>query len=168
MALFKTFFSIVMLLTIARVLYGQIKNKTENDVLNMPAYSKFVPAGLLAGVITSLTGLGGGVIMVPYFNKILKLPVKFSTGLSLSVIPIIALPLIVFLSFFFSPKGSYRGLSNRLHYVDCGITNQFICSHSISIWYQSFTKTEVICCDVDIPFVCYFYFGEGLAFLKNP
>lgn len=99
MALFKTFFSIVMLLTIARVLYGQIKNKTENDVLNMPAYPKFVPAGLLAGVITSLTGLGGGVIMVPYFNKILKLPVKFSTGLSLSVIPIIALPLIVFYLF---------------------------------------------------------------------
>lgn len=96
LSIFKSFFTLVLIVTIIRVLIGQFSKNKDSEVLNLPPYKKFIPAGLFAGIITSLTGLGGGVIMVPYFNKILKLPVRFSTGLSLSVIPIIALPLIVY------------------------------------------------------------------------
>ena len=94
--LFAYIFASILILTAIRMVFGKEKTKAENDTVILPDLKKFIPAGLFAGVITSLTGLGGGVVMVPYFNKILKLPLKFSTGLSLSVIPIIALPLLVF------------------------------------------------------------------------
>jgi uncharacterized protein len=98
-ALFRYIFAAILVVTAIRMLYSQSKNKPEIEKLNMPPMGKFIPAGLFAGVVTSLTGLGGGVVMVPYFNKILKLPIKFSTGLSLSVIPIIAFPLLLFYTF---------------------------------------------------------------------
>lgn len=96
---FRYIFALILVVTAVRMLYGQSKEKATSEQLNMPPMQKFIPAGLFAGVVTSLTGLGGGVVMVPYFNKILKLPIKFSTGLSLSVIPLIALPLLVFYTF---------------------------------------------------------------------
>ena len=97
--LFRYIFAAVLVLTAIRMLYGQVKKKEPAEDVALPPLRQFVPAGLTAGVITSLTGLGGGIIMVPYFNSILKLPIKFSTGLSLSVIPLIALPLLVFYSY---------------------------------------------------------------------
>ncbi len=94
--LFRYIFAAILVLTALRMLYSQAKKKPEQEEVILPPLKSFIPAGLIAGVITSLTGLGGGIIMVPYFNKILKLPIKFSTGLSLSVIPIIAFPLLLF------------------------------------------------------------------------
>jgi uncharacterized membrane protein YfcA len=78
------------------MLFSRKASGAHAELLALPALPSFVPAGLFAGVVTALSGLGGGIVMVPYFNKILKLPIKFATGLSLSVIPIIALPLLVF------------------------------------------------------------------------
>ena len=94
---FAYIFSGVLVLTALRMWFGRNKNnKTETAPVKLPALIQFIPAGLFAGIITAITGLGGGVVMVPYFNKFLKLPIKFATGLSLSVIPIIAFPLLVF------------------------------------------------------------------------
>jgi uncharacterized membrane protein YfcA len=97
--LFSYIFVAILVLTAARMLYARNKNNADNEVLRMPALKKFIPAGLFAGLVTGFTGLGGGVLMVPYFNKVLKLPIKFATGLSLSVIPMIALPLLLFYMF---------------------------------------------------------------------
>mgnify|MGYP001308262212 CR=1 FL=1 len=91
---FKLIFSIILIITIAKLLMA--KKKEENTELILPNNSKFIPAGLVAGFITSISGLGGGIVMVPYFNQIFKLPLKTSTGLSLSVIPIIVLPLFIY------------------------------------------------------------------------
>jgi uncharacterized membrane protein YfcA len=93
---FSYIFAGILVITAARMLYGHVKKREEDGSVKVPPLKHFIPAGLFAGMVTSLTGLGGGVVMVPYFNKILKLPIKFATGLSLSVIPIIALPLLVF------------------------------------------------------------------------
>lgn len=94
---FAYIFSGVLVLTAMRMWYGRNRNReTETAPAKLPALLQFIPAGFFAGIITAITGLGGGVVMVPYFNKILKLPIKFATGLSLSVIPIIAFPLLVF------------------------------------------------------------------------
>lgn len=94
--IFNYIFASILLFTAARMWYSYKFKKEGSDLLVMPPLSKFIPAGLLAGTITAITGLGGGVVMVPYFNKVLKLPIKFATGLSLSVIPIIALPIMIF------------------------------------------------------------------------
>lgn len=97
--LFNAIFATILILTVLRMLFSQKTSATHSEHLVLPALSNFIPAGLFAGVVTALSGLGGGIVMVPYFNKILKLPIKFATGLSLSVIPIIALPLLVFYGF---------------------------------------------------------------------
>jgi len=91
--LFNYIFAFILIVTTVRMLFS---NKFEATDLVIPKISKFIPAGLFAGVVTALSGLGGGIVMVPYFNKVLKLPIKFAAGLSLSVIPMIALPLIIF------------------------------------------------------------------------
>ncbi|RIK11443.1 MAG: hypothetical protein DCC49_00645 [Acidobacteria bacterium] len=48
--------------------------------------------GLLAGFISGLLGVGGGVVMVPAFYRILKMPVKQTVATSLLVVGILAIP----------------------------------------------------------------------------
>ncbi len=96
---FKLIFAAILFYSFLRMTLG-IKNKDEEyTIVNIPSWKRFIPVGFLTGIITAISGLGGGIVMVPYFNKILKLPIKFSTGLSISVIPFIALPLLLFYGF---------------------------------------------------------------------
>jgi uncharacterized protein len=97
--IFRYIFALILVFTAVKMLYDHLRKKETVEKVQLPPLKKFIPAGLFAGVVTSLTGLGGGIIMVPYFNKVLKLPIKFATGLSLSVIPLIALPLLLFYTF---------------------------------------------------------------------
>lgn len=109
---FNYIFAGILIFTAVRMWIARrkMKNTTENEKVNLPSLKAFVPAGAFAGAVTAITGLGGGVVMVPYFNKVLKLPVKFSTGLSLSVIPIIAAPLLVFYMFNHPIKEVFPGM----------------------------------------------------------
>lgn len=94
---FNGIFSALLIYTAIRM-WNSRKNTSAEDHAKtvIPPTGQFIPAGLFAGIITATTGLGGGIILVPYFNKILKLPIKFATGLSLTVIPVLALPLLAF------------------------------------------------------------------------
>ena len=93
---FKWLFSGILVFTGIRMWSGKKPNEDSDQNVVIPPLKQFIPAGLLAGCITALTGLGGGIIMIPYFNKINKLPLKFATGLSLTVIPILAFPLFMY------------------------------------------------------------------------
>lgn len=42
--------------------------------------------GLLAGTLGGLLGVGGGIVMVPAFTRLLELPVKQAIGTSMGVI----------------------------------------------------------------------------------
>lgn len=109
---FKSIFAVILVITGLRMWMSrkQVAHEKEHAPVQIPNLKLFMPAGALAGIITAITGLGGGVVMVPYFNKILKLPLKFSTGLSLSVIPIIAAPLLVFYMFKTPGKEVFSGM----------------------------------------------------------
>lgn len=96
--LFKGIFVTILAATALKMILGLKKTKTETT-LNLPSKYKLIPAGIFTGFVTALSGLGGGVVMVPYFTNILKMPIKFATGLSVTVIPLIALPLLIFYSF---------------------------------------------------------------------
>ena len=52
--------------------------------------------GFISGIIEELSGLGGGIVMIPYFTQIIKMEIKKATALSLSVITVSALPVVVF------------------------------------------------------------------------
>ncbi len=54
---------------------------------------KFSLTGFGAGIVTALSGLGGGIIMVPAFSLLLKLDIKKSISVSTGVILFFALPL---------------------------------------------------------------------------
>jgi len=60
-----------------------------------PFTFKTAPAlciGLAAGLFSGLLGVGGGVVMVPSFLYLLRVPIKKAFGTSLAVITVIAIP----------------------------------------------------------------------------
>ena len=107
---FKWLFSGILVFTGIRMWNGKKPNEVSDQAVVIPPLKQFIPAGLLAGCITALTGLGGGIIMIPYFNKINKLPLKFATGLSLTVIPILAFPLLIYYALQSVQAQIYSGL----------------------------------------------------------
>lgn len=107
---FKWLFSGILVFTGIRMWSGKKPNEESDQAVVIPPLKQFIPAGLLAGCITALTGLGGGIIMIPYFNKINKLPLKFATGLSLTVIPILAFPLLIYYALQTVQAQIYSGL----------------------------------------------------------
>jgi uncharacterized protein len=51
--------------------------------------------GVVAGLFSGLLGIGGGLIMVPAFTTLLRMPLKETLGTSLACVGIIAVPGIV-------------------------------------------------------------------------
>ncbi|WP_214658848.1 sulfite exporter TauE/SafE family protein [Candidatus Formimonas warabiya] len=45
-----------------------------------------ISLGLLAGILSSLLGVGGGIILVPGMMYLLKIPIKTAIGTSLAII----------------------------------------------------------------------------------
>ncbi len=60
-----------------------------------PVTYKAAPAlcvGLAAGLFSGLLGVGGGIVMIPSFLYLLRVPLKKAFGTSLAVITVIAIP----------------------------------------------------------------------------
>jgi len=62
----------------------------ERDALPVPGW-KFAVTGLIAGLVSGLLGIGGGLVMVPVFASLLGMPLKKALGTSLFVMPALAL-----------------------------------------------------------------------------
>jgi uncharacterized membrane protein YfcA len=106
---FQTVFLGFLLLSIGNMIFGKSKaqktnspsNTTvelnENQTYISPTAKKpktiLLPTlvGILAGTVVSLSGLGGGIIMVPLFRMLLKKPMHQATSLSLSIVPILSI-----------------------------------------------------------------------------
>jgi uncharacterized membrane protein YfcA len=57
-----------------------------------PPAAGFMAMGVVAGLFSGLLGIGGGVVMVPFMNGLLHLPLKRSIGTSLVIIMIMVIP----------------------------------------------------------------------------
>jgi uncharacterized membrane protein YfcA len=77
--------------------------------------NRFSLVGFFTGIITSLSGLGGGVIMVPVFSNFLKMDIKKATSISTGVIPIFALPITIF--YMFARPLTDSGIPYNLGYI---------------------------------------------------
>ena len=85
-----------LLLSIGNMLFKKdsISDQDEDVVIQHSLGGKAM-VGVLAGSVVALSGLGGGIVMVPLFRMLLKLPVKRATALSLSVVPLLAIVPII-------------------------------------------------------------------------
>lgn len=59
-----------------------------DDKVNVPGYAA---TGFFAGIITAMSGLGGGVVMTPVFTDLLKQNIKKASSISNGVIPFFAI-----------------------------------------------------------------------------
>jgi uncharacterized membrane protein YfcA len=48
--------------------------------------------GVASGLLSGLLGVGGGIVMVPGFSEVLKLPTKVAIGTSLACVGLLAIP----------------------------------------------------------------------------
>lgn len=94
-----TIFFISLLLFIGFRLFIKRKNESFSpQALDSPPY-KFQIIGFVSGIITSLSGLGGGIIMVPAFAEFLKMDLRKATGISTGVIVFFAAAQSLFYAF---------------------------------------------------------------------
>jgi uncharacterized membrane protein YfcA len=95
---------VFLLFLVLSILNMILKNDSKNEEISPQKNPKNntlpkIFVGILAGIVVSLSGLGGGIIMVPLFRMILKFNIRESTALSLSVVPILSiLPLVSYLT----------------------------------------------------------------------
>lgn len=95
----KEFFSLVFILLLflaaVRTFINTSAYQKRKDVSQISVI-RFCTIGFAAGIATALSGLGGGIVMVPAFSSILKMDLKKSISISTGVIPFFALPLTAF------------------------------------------------------------------------
>lgn len=91
---FQIVFLGFLIISIANMLFDK-KSKTTEQNSSMNHTVANIILGILAGSVVALSGLGGGIVMVPLFRYILKKPIHEATSLSLSIVPILSfIPLI--------------------------------------------------------------------------
>lgn len=88
---FQTVFLLFLLVSISNMLFSKKNDnpKAINPVQN-PIFIQIL-VGIFSGIVVSLSGLGGGIVMVPLFRWLLKKPIHEATALSLSIVPIISI-----------------------------------------------------------------------------
>ncbi len=92
---FLLVFLLFLLISVWNMLFGKKEGAVGTINLEPKAGWSSVAVGLVAGCVMALSGLGGGVIMVPLFRMWLRYDLKKATSVSLGCIPIIALPTII-------------------------------------------------------------------------
>lgn len=96
---FNVFFISMLVLLLVRMFW---KNTTAAATEKEPAQVKTLPyalTGFFTGLVTALSGLGGGIVMIPVFTNFLKLNIKVATSVSTGVITVLVFPLIVYYLF---------------------------------------------------------------------
>jgi uncharacterized membrane protein YfcA len=89
---FNMLFLALLLFTVTRFIRSKM---TESVAVESTTSKKFLLTGLLTGIITSLSGLGGGIVMIPLFNKYIKLDMRSASAISIGVIPLILIPVLI-------------------------------------------------------------------------
>lgn len=101
----------VLLLPLLVNMFRKIQAEQKTEILS---FRKYNLVGMLTGVISSLSGLGGGIIMVPALSDFLHTGIKKASSISSGVIPLLALPMTIFYAFSKSPNESVSGMFGYL------------------------------------------------------
>ena len=83
----------LFLLVVALLRFVFVKNHTDTNIKDAKNY-KFLLTGLFTGIVTALSGLGGGVVMIPLLSQYVNLNIKVASAVSIGAIPLIILPVL--------------------------------------------------------------------------
>lgn len=89
---FQVVFIVVILITLWRLAISG-KKEIQPELPYSPLKYGFI--GVVTGLISAFSGLGGGVAMIPLLTLVLKQDMKKAAGISIGVIPIMILPMLV-------------------------------------------------------------------------
>jgi hypothetical protein len=82
---------IVMGAAIRMLTESETQAQKKFEFLSKPTIPSLVAVGLVAGIVSALAGVGGGVVTVPMMYYFLKMPLKLAIGTSSAAIVITAL-----------------------------------------------------------------------------
>lgn len=85
---FNIFFAFMLLVVAVRMFVSRPKAVQQSPEVKFMGYHV---TGFFAGIITAMSGLGGGVVMTPVFTDILKQDIKKASAVSNGVIPLFAI-----------------------------------------------------------------------------
>lgn len=86
---FQVVLGTILLLVVTRMLFQKDRVDTLSTEGALRSPVRLAATGLGAGTIAALGGVGGGVVLVPAFGGLVRLPMKVATGTSTAAIPII-------------------------------------------------------------------------------
>lgn len=95
-SMFNIIFALMLLALIVRMLRNQKEGAAEIVLPSHWAPLYYSMVGAATGCATALSGLGGGLVMVPVFNQLLRLNLKTSTSISTGVITFLVLPITIY------------------------------------------------------------------------
>lgn len=93
---FKMLFITLLAYTVVKTF---VKRKDFEEKELPFSFKRYTGIGLLTGVASSLSGLGGGIIMIPLFKNILKMDMKKAASVSIGAIPILLFPMLLLYAF---------------------------------------------------------------------
>lgn len=95
----KEVFNVVVILIMMLMLLSTLRNaqKQKLFVERVKFVKRFFSfTGLSAGSVAALTGLGGGIIIIPFLSEGLKMEIRKAKTISLGVIAITSLSMVIF------------------------------------------------------------------------
>jgi uncharacterized membrane protein YfcA len=89
---FDIIFLTLLILLAVRLLFFKTVERIEVEGEKQESnYISFMGLGLLTGCVTSLSGLGGGIVLIPFLTDIMKEPVRKASSISIGVIMLLAI-----------------------------------------------------------------------------
>lgn len=93
---FALLFTLLLIPLIIRLLLKKEPNHIKG--VGVVTHWKLVVVGVFSGIVSAMSGLGGGVVMVPLLADRLNLPVKTASSISLGAIVLMATSSLLFYS----------------------------------------------------------------------
>lgn len=76
--------------------YRLVRKKIAEDEVELKRPQVFPFIGLLSGLVSGLSGLGGGVVMIPMIKELTNMKIQKAASISLGVIPVFALSMSIY------------------------------------------------------------------------
>ncbi len=143
---FGVVLAVVLLLAVARMLRARtgsaLNDRADDDRVPVPLLAA---TGAVAGTVASAAGVGGGIVMVPVYNQILRLRLKVASATSMATIVLISLSGIVM----YALRGIGEGTPpTALGYVDVGqavwLAIPAVLTARLGVWVAARVDTRVI------------------------